>query len=150
MNFIKEKREKLGLKQGDFVKEANLQISRSTYARYERENFKDLRLSDLQNIVSYFYPNLALSVLDIIEFYATNEEELLKTREEVSGEVSGEEVDVRYYENRIAELEEGEKITSKHIEFLQNTITQLENKINDLELANEKLKNAIKNVASIL
>lgn len=148
MNFIKEKREKLGFKQNDFVKEANLQISRSTYARYERENFKDLRLSDLQNIVSYFYPNLALSILDIIEFYATNEEELLKPREKVVEEIINN--NNEYYENRIAKLEESEQIVSDNNEFLRNTITQLENEIKDLNLENEKLKKAIINIASIL
>lgn len=148
MNFIKEKREKVGLKQGDFVKEANLQISRSTYARYERENFKDLRLSDLQNIVSYFYPNLALSVLDIIEFYATNEEELLKPREKVVEEIVNN--NNEYYENRIAELEkelqryqDGYNDCRLDIQYCEEEIKKLDNEL-------RKYKEALKNVANCL
>lgn len=148
MNFIKEKREKLGLKQSDFVKEANLQISRSTYARYERENFKDLRLSDLQNIVSYFYPNLALSVLDIIEFYATNEEELLKPREKVVEEIVNN--NNEHYENRISELEkelqryqDGYNECRLDIQYCEEEIKKLDNEL-------KKYKEALKNVANCL
>lgn len=148
MNFIKEKREKLGLKQNDFVKEANLQISRSTYARYERENFKDLRLSDLQNIVSYFHPNLALSVFDIIEFYATNEEELLKPREKVVEEIINN--NNKYYENRIAELEEDLQQSTFRCKVLSDTNDQLKQEIAVLEETNKKLRNSLKKVAECL
>lgn len=148
MNFIKEKREKLGLKQGDFVKEANLQISRSTYARYERENLKDLRLDDLQNIVSYFYPNLALSVLDIIEFYATNEEELLKPIDKVAEEIINN--NNEHYENRIAELE---KELQRVLEGYNDCVLDVQyyEKENDrLREELRKYKEALKNVANCL
>ena len=148
MNFIKEKREGLGLKQSDFVKEANLQISRSTYARYERENFKDLRLSDLQNIVSYFYPNLALSVLDIIEFYATNEDELLKPREKVAEEIINNSKE--YYENRIAELEKELELYKDGVNDMRLDITDYKNENARLKEELTKYKEALKNVANCL
>jgi len=148
MNFIKEKREGLVLKQSDFVKEANLQISRSTYARYERENFKDLRLSDLQNIVSYFYPNLALSVLDIIEFYATNEDELLKPREKVAEEIINNSKE--YYENRIAELEKELELYKDGVNDMRLDITDYKNENARLKEELTKYKEALKNVANCL
>ena len=148
MNFIKENREKVGLKQNDFVKETNLQISRSTYARYERENFKDLRLSDLQNIVSYFYPNLALSVLDIIEFYATNEEELLKPCDKVAEEIINN--NNEHYENRIAELEEELKLYKDGVNDMRLDITDYKNENARLKEELTKYKEALKNVANCL
>ncbi len=148
MNFIKEKREKLGFKQNDFVKEANLQISRSTYARYERENFKDLRLGDLQNIVSYFYPNLALSILDIIEFYATNEEELLKPREKVVEEIVNN--NNEYYEERIAELEKELQIYQAGFNDCRQDVKYYEEENERLNEELRKYKEALKNVANCL
>ena len=148
MSFIKEKREGLGLKQNDFVKETNLQISRSTYARYERENFKDLRLSDLQNIVSYFYPNLALSVLDIIEFYATNEEELLKPCDKVAEEIINN--NNEHYENRIAELEKELQIYQAGFNDCRQDVKYYEEENDRLNEELRKYKEALKNVANCL
>lgn len=148
MNFIKEKREKLGLRQNDFVKEANLQISRSTYARYERENFKDLRLSDLQNIVSYFHPNLALSVFDIIEFYATNEEELLKPRDKVVEEIINN--NNEHYEKRIAELEKELKRYQEGYNDCRLDINYYEEQNGRLKKEIQHYKEALKNITNCL
>lgn len=52
-NFIKERREELGLSQRELTKKIGM--AQSTYSKFENTNFKEIRLCDLEKIIKVLY-----------------------------------------------------------------------------------------------
>lgn len=135
-NFIKEKREQLGISQRELAK--NISMSQSGYSRIELGGCEELRVCDLNKILELFYGK-SVDIFSIV-----------KEIFEINSNACEEDFIVEDKDSVINFLNEECENRGRIIKTLREENQELCDEIVQLHKEKEDLKNTIKNLANIL
>ena len=151
-NFIKERRESLGITQRELAKEIGM--AQSTYSKFENTDFKEIRVCDLEKIIKVLFDEDFDILQEIAVLFHTPQydNEIIKINLPLpeNEELHKPENDFKFLEDSIEKANK-ELDNQKNI----NTDLRIENDclyrtIKTLEDKNEHLVKVIKNMACVI